>query len=133
MGGAFHHTNDESQGSKKKKNAPHPVSPLRYDSGLYVPVYRGDTTRIIIGKGEGTIISSLLSLEGTPCVPPSRLGEETVSDPPEGEGSGAAVSCVPPSRRLEETASNPPEGEGSVFFIFLLLLLIYVFLFFKYI
>ena len=32
-------------------DAPQPVSPLRYDSGLYVPVYRGDTTRIIIGKG----------------------------------------------------------------------------------
>jgi hypothetical protein len=29
------------------------MSPLRYDSGLYVPVYRGDTTRIIIGNGEG--------------------------------------------------------------------------------
>ena len=39
--------------TKKKKHAPHPVSPLRYDSGLYVPVYRGDATRIIIGKGEG--------------------------------------------------------------------------------
>ena len=34
------------------------------------------------GRGRGTIISSLFSLEGTPCVPPSRLGEETASDPP---------------------------------------------------
>ena len=96
------------------------MSPLRYDSGLYVPVYREDTTRIIIGKGDGTIISSVLSLEETPCVPPSRLGEEIASDPPEGEGSGATVSCVPPCRRLEETAPDLPEGEGSGSLIFLI-------------
>ena len=44
------------------KNAPQPMSPLRYDSGLYIPVYRGDTTRIIIEKGRGTISVSLVSL-----------------------------------------------------------------------
>ena len=56
---------DISKKEETKKMRHTPCACLPSDTiVVYVPGYHGDTTRIIIGKGEGTIISSLLSLDG---------------------------------------------------------------------
>ena len=81
----------------KKKHTPHPGSPLRYDSCLYVPGSPWDTTRIIIGKEEGLqsflacgpirgLFLILVSVLGH-CVPPSR-GEKKPLCPTRGRGQG---------------------------------------------